>query len=527
MNYLPTYHSSRRFRLIATIIICCLLMTGSRNYAENTDNLRDFTYFMTRLHTVDHLCELDDSHTAMSSTWDRTGGNKDGTDFKRIEGKNNILLDVDGPGCIHRIFTGRLGKDVAGTRIRIILDNNKEPLFDMPVVRFFDYQNGPIQYPLVFHKTYPGTLLPIPFAKHCKVMLINEKANNWGNYWQITWTRYADDANVKSLIWPLNDREKAAMYKTAYKWLTAESTAPLPPSKWTIDEKFALTKGQKHEIRIPGCGIIREMRAKVWPRNARFVKNIRMQIFWDGSDQPSVDLPIGYFFGNGDYGHTHTTHYSSLVLGVLFNSVAYTRFPMPFSKGAVLRFENRGHANAKEVTIQLDVEKCKSLPPDFGRFHTTWTEKRANSPDSPKFNGNPVHMVLDRNGFQGKYVGVLLQVHWPTFAWWGEGDWLIWSDENGWPPSYHGTGSEEYFNSGWGSFDRKAISGYIKMRPHDVCVYSFHFNDAFQFRNNIRVAEETWVKENPIWGSTAYWYALTAQPANSRPDLIPRKSGQN
>ncbi|UCD30337.1 MAG: DUF2961 domain-containing protein, partial [Planctomycetota bacterium] len=119
---------------------------------------------------------------------------------------------------------------------------------------------------------------------------------------------------------------------------------------------------------------------------------------------------------------------------------------------------------------------------------------------------------------------VYLQVHWNSNNWWGEGDWLIWTDENDWPPSYHGTGSEEYFNSGWGNFDRKAISGYIKMRPGDVCVYSFHLNDAFQFRKNIRVAEETWVKEQPVWGSTAYWYALPAQPANSRQDFEPGRT---
>ena len=42
------------------------------------------------------------------------------------------------------------------------------------------------------------------------------------------------------------------------------------------------------------------------------------------------------------------------------------------------------------------------------------------------------------------------------------------SDENSWPPSYHGTGSEEYFNSGWCQFDRKAVSGFVKVHPGDV-----------------------------------------------------------
>lgn len=108
---------------------------------------------------------------------------------------------------------------------------------------------------------------------------------------------------------------------------------------------------------------------------------------------------------------------------------------------------------------------------------------------------------------------------------------MIWTDEDGWPPSYHGTGTEEYFNSGWCRFDRKAISGFIKTHPGEVGVYTFHLNDAFQFRRNIRVAEETVGldggdilihREHPIWGSTAFWYALPAQPAGSTPELLAR-----
>jgi hypothetical protein len=128
----------------------------------------------------------------------------------------------------------------------------------------------------------------------------------------------------------------------------------------------------------------------------------------------------------------------------------------------------------------------------------------------------PVHLVLEHEG-RGKYIGVLLHENWPHQGWWGEGDWLIWTDETGWPPGYHGTGSEEYFNSGWCHFDRKAISGYVAVHPGYPTEYSFHLNDAFQFRNNIRVAVETMGygqadqqihEEHPIWASTAFWYGL-------------------
>jgi len=502
--------------------MCCILIGCLAGGATSWASTRDFTYFINRLRTVNHLPELENSHTAMSSTWDRTGGNKDGNDFKQVEGNRNILFDADGPGCIHRIFTGVVDKHVDGTNIQIYLDHQQKPLFDMPVKKFFNYETGPFPYPLVFHKTYPGTLFPIPFAQHCKIVLVNEQAKNWGNYWQVTWTRYSPDTKIKSLSWPLSPSERKELEKTVKTWLTIESTAPLPPEQWTVERKLAFPKGKTHEIKLDGTGIIREMRIRAWPRSSELLNGIRMKIYWDGLNQPSVDAPLGYFFGHGDYKLPYATYYNTLVLGAVYSwpgIIGYTRFPMPYSKGAILRFENNSEVDAEELTIQLDIEDRQSLPSDFGRFHTTWTEKQAHSPDSPKYNGNNVHTVLERTGTRGKYVGVYVQIHWPRIGWWGEGDWLIWTDENGWPPSYHGTGSEEYFNSGWGSFDRKAVSGYIKMRPGDVGVYSFHINDAFQFQNNIRVVEETWVKEKPVWGSTAYWYALPAQPANSRQDF--------
>ncbi len=108
---------------------------------------------------------------------------------------------------------------------------------------------------------------------------------------------------------------------------------------------------------------------------------------------------------------------------------------------------------------------------------------------------------------------------------------MIWSDEDDWPPSYHGTGSEEYFNSGWCRFDRKAVSGFATVQPDDVLVYSFHLNDAFQFQSYLRVCEEQMGagpgeeilrRTHPIWGSTAYWYGLPAQPAGSRVQPLPR-----
>ncbi len=538
--------------------LAVVVFSFAATVAVAAESVRDVGWFLRRMRSVEELPGLEPSHTAMSSTWDRTGGNGDGNDFKDLRPAaggvpaRNVLLDMDGPGCIHRIFTGVLGPQLEGTRIQIFLDHQPAAVFDLPVNAFFDYEHGPIPYPLVFHKSYPGTLFPIPFAKHCLVQLINERSGQpgwdaaaWGNYWQVTYTRYPESVRVQSLAWPLTETQRAELKTTCEAWLSAESGPPAEPEKWSFETGGALAPQQRLALTIPGTGVIRQMRVRVDPATPEALLGLRLQIRWDGQSAPSVDVPVGYFFGHafGGYGKTmaspaavlarsgpiapdnwdpveYTTRFNSLLLGVT-DTEAYCCFPMPFAHGAVLTVINTGVEPVPAVRVRLDVQPHDALPPDWGRFQATWTHSRAAMPDSPRTGPQhmPVKNVLVAQG-AGKYVGVMLSIDWPSYAWWGEGDWQIWTDQEGWPPDYHGTGSEEYFNSGWCRFDRKAVSGFVTLRPGHPTVYSFHLNDAFQFRHSIRVAEEQMGNKvidelHPDWSTTAYWYSLPAQPAGS------------
>ncbi len=523
--------------------------------------VRDLAFFLRRLRSVDHMPELEASKTAMASTWDRSGGNADGTDFKNIVKSTadspgrNILLDTAGPGCVHRIFVGVLTAQQAGTRIQIFMDGSDHPTIDMPILEFFNHSRGPLPYPLVFHKSYPGTLFPIPFAKHCRIQLVNDHFGQpdwddaaWSNYWQIVYTRYPEPIEVKSLSWPLTEAEKHEVAATAQAWLKAESKPPAEPAAWTIDQTTSLDPGSTVSIELPGSGVIKQMRIGLYLATPEVLRNVRLQISWDGMEAPNVDVPIGHFFGNAysGYGRWFTSKaavlgkkpladapyvdyaadFNSLLLGVT-EKEAYCCFPMPFERGANLTLVNGAGRRIEDLRVRLDVQRLDRIPENWGRFHATWTESPAASNPEHVFGPQkvPGKVVLDREG-RGKYVGVLLSVDWPYEAgyWWGEGDWMIWTDETSWPPSYHGTGSEEYFNSGWCQFDRKAVSGFVTLRPGHPTVYSFHLNDAFQFQHRVRVVEEQMgygpgekvIRErHPLWTSTAFWYALPAQPAGS------------
>jgi hypothetical protein len=507
--------------LAAILLFACKGIPEKKGATGIDGNTRDLIFFLNRLRTLDHLPELEASHTALASTWDTNGLNDDGKCFKDIRDTVNILLDKDGPGCIHRIFTGQPYFQTHDTRFQVFIDGSKEPLFDVPLCDLFDPVRSPFPYPLCSNKTYPGILFPIPFEKHIKVQLYNPLAENWGNYWQVTYTNYPENIKVKSISYPFSKAENSEIQKVINAWLTAERNPPAMPAKWPFKQKITIKSGGKGEIMLNGTGIINQLYITAIPNTPEAWRNTRFIVYWDANEIKSIDVPLGYFFGNADYASMF--QYSSLLTGITASG-AWSMFPMPYEKGAKMVFFNQSKADI-ELEVNMNIEERKNLPPDLGRFHATFTEVEPYDKgyDSlPRFGKSPkpFHITLQASKGPGKYVGTFVHVAWPhKDIWWGEGDWLIWTDEEGFPPSYHGTGSEEYFNSGWCYFDRKAISGYIKMRPGNVNVYSYHLNDAFQFTNKIKVAVEIWWWPQEImksiYGSTAFWYANPPQDAGS------------
>jgi hypothetical protein len=408
--------------------------------------------------------------------------------------------------------------------------------------------------------------MPIPFARHLKVQLVNEKAgqagwslDKWGNYWQLTYAQYGDGIRVESLTWPLSSAQKEELKLTCQTWLDAEKRSPDPVVPWNHNLKRSIAPGRQMEQVLSGAGVIEALRIKLTPDTPESLYRTRLRIYWDGAENPSVDVPVGRFWGNTPYAYgmdmtspfaveryrtkepvAFSTNYSGLLMSVA-DAGAVCRFPMPFARGARVVLVNDAPDVAVQAELALAVKSVAELPENVGRFHATYRESRIYGEEVPKFGPNNIagQVVLDRR-CRGKYVGIMLHIHWPFRDWWGEGDWLIWTDENSWPPSYHGTGSEEYFNSGWCQFDRKALSGFAGLRPGHPTVYSFHINDAFQFERSVRVVEEQYpwrtrlteqIKnmqrdsaqrsdgrpntEDLGWDSVAFWYALPAQPAGS------------
>ena len=513
----------RRLALLALGSFVCLACV-------DVGEPRDAVWFLERLHQLDDLPRLEPAWSELASTYDRAGGNDwDGHTYPWIDGHRNVLLSVDGPGCIHRISTGVLA-DVEHTRIEIVLDH--VPVLSMPVTELFDPVAGPFAGGLVRagpypEFRYPTVRMPIPFAEHAEVRLISAE-QQWGSFWQIGYTRHDGDVPIETLALPLDVRTQRALDEAGAAW-DAAVLGLRRPNAPDISLTDTLARDQALRWDERGCGTIERMRVTIpndWPGAWRA---LQVRLTWDDAGSAAVELPVAEFLGAGDYVDDPLAWFDSLIMGA-DDDRGWLSLPMPYRTAARVELINAG-GEAMDVALDLWRRRCIEQHDDVGYLHATVVTAPAATESSPRAGPQqlPVHRLLEHHG-RGKVVGATLRVAWAyPDLWWGEGDWQIWTDQpfDAWPPRYHGTGTEEFYDGGWTRFERKALSGVIKPRPGLVTVYGFLLNDAFAFERSIRMQVETLglgpiannviTKQHPPWSSTVYWYdeAPSRQPPES------------
>jgi hypothetical protein len=289
-------------------------------------------------------------------------------------------------------------------------------------------------------------------------------------------------------------------------------------------------------------------------------------MYWDGEENPSVETPLGDFFVIG-HGKARNFTSAAFAMSPQDGRGMCCYFPMPFQKGARVEIENASAATL-QFYFYVDYEEVSALPENSGYFHaqfrreaktdgwadpvadsTSNPDKRGNTPGFPDWypdawaktntTGDGNYVILEAYG-KGKYVGCNLNID--VFSkqandWYGEGDDMIFIDGEPWPPSLHGTGTEDYFNTAFCPMQE------FHAPYHGVTLYSgnkagfswggknslyrLHILDPIHFSKSIKVTIEHGHanKLSNDYSSTAYWYQtephIKFQPLNVK-DLIPR-----
>ena len=268
------------------------------------------------------------------------------------------------------------------------------------------------------------------------------------------------------------------------------------------------------------------------------LKRIVLRIYWDGETSPSVETPIGDFFGLG-----LGTYYDwqSEMLSVGSEKALNCFFPMPFARHARITVTNQGKQPVGSFYYNIDYRMYPHpLPSDTIYFHAQYRQAQPNHGWTTNWTGNGDPLVNNKANLDGKdnyvwmdavghgqYVGVTMSVLQNQDAWWGEGDDMFFVDGAS-RPSIAGTGSEDYFLGAW-DFGGKPFSYQLYGAPvlgnelagSRSSVYRFHLDSPIPFTKSFKATIEHGHANHRAdnYYSVAYWYQ--AEPHAPFPSLPP------
>ncbi len=323
-------------------------------------------------------------------------------------------------------------------------------------------------------------------------------------------------------------------------------------SSWDRSGKNAdcliLQPGQSYTLsELKGPGYIKHFYCTTVNPSRLVYRKIVLRIWWDDEQTPSVEVPLGDFFC---ISNCIVRSVNSLMMTVnpgqadLDTHGLNCYFPMPFANNARLELEYQVTGEGDESPIpfwyHIEVERPAEMSSDnIGYFHAQWRREKltksnaGDSINSSSWNGVNLdgadnYVILEAKG-RGQVVGLHLQIDNIAGGWYGEGDDMIFIDDEQWPPSYHGTGTEEIF--GGGACPDTEYSGpytgfHFVTNPDfsgKNAMYRWYIHDPIKFQQSVRMTIEHGHANNfeNDYSSVAYWYQL--EPHAPFPQLLPAK----
>ncbi|MCC7340932.1 MAG: DUF2961 domain-containing protein [Bryobacterales bacterium] len=287
---------------------------------------------------------------------------------------------------------------------------------------------------------------------------------------------------------------------------------------WKISPSIVIKAGTTFTLgSIDGPGSIQH----IWMTPTGNWRNSILRIYWDDETEPSVEAPVGDFFGMG-WGQY--AHLNSLAITVNPGSAFNSYWQMPFRKKARITMENIDDQDMR-LYYQIDYTLTQ-VPSDAAYFHAQF--RRVNP-----LPFKSVYTILDGIRGAGQYVGVYMAWGVHNRGWWGEGEIKFYMDGDTDFPTIAGTGTEDYFCGSY-NFENRATKQYQEfstayaglhqvIRPDGVYasqqrfgMYRWHIVDPIRFKKDLKVTIQAlgWKANEsgeylPLQddiASVAYWY---------------------
>jgi hypothetical protein len=285
---------------------------------------------------------------------------------------------------------------------------------------------------------------------------------------------------------------------------------------WKISPSVDIAAGATYTVvEIEGSGAIQH----IWMTPTGTWRFSVLRMYWDDEKDPSVEVPLGDFFGMGWGKYARI---SSLAVCVNPGSAFNSYWPMPFRHKAKVTLQN---LDEKAMTLFYQVDYTLSpVPADAAYFHAQF--RRVNPLPYKQ-----VYTIVDGIRGKGQYVGTYMAWGVHNNGWWGEGEIKFYLDGDGQFPTINGTGTEDYFN---GSYDfenpekhqyeefTSPYSGLVQVLKPDGLyqsqqrfgLYRWHIPDPIRFASDLRVTIQAlgwrsggrYLPLTDDISSVAFWY---------------------
>lgn len=294
-------------------------------------------------------------------------------------------------------------------------------------------------------------------------------------------------------------------------------------------DRWSIPPGATQELfNATGPGIISHIWFTIAAQSPDHLKELVLRAYWDSNLKPSVEVPVGDFFGLnlGQY-----VLYESAYLGCSPGRIPSSGslncyFAMPYRKSARLTVTNEGKQQVGAYYSNIDYMEVPSLPEDALYFHAQYRQAApciANTGEKLNPAGRDNYVYVETRG-RGQLMGVTLGVLLNAGGWMGEGDDMIFIDDEA-KPVIIGTGSEDYFLGSWNFGGRDGATPFahhfygapLIVMPERTggryCCYRWHGDNPVTFTRYLKHTMEHGHANDrgDNFFSVAYWYQSSPQ----------------
>lgn len=284
---------------------------------------------------------------------------------------------------------------------------------------------------------------------------------------------------------------------------------------WKVNPFITINAGETFTIaEMDGPGAVQH----IWMTPTGNWQFSIIRFYWDDEKTPSIEAPIGAFFGMA---WNQYAQLNSLAVTVNPGSAFNCFWKMPFRKKCKITVQN---IDTEPMNLYYQVDyTLTEVGNDEGYFHAQY--RRSNP------NKGSLHTILDGVKGKGQYVGTFMAVGVNNNGWWGEGEIKFFMDGDKDYATIVGTGTEDYFLGSY-NFENRATHQYQEfstaytglhqvIRPDGMYnsqqrfgLYRWHIMDPVRFDSDLKVTIQDlgwrsggrYLPQQSDIITVAYWY---------------------